>query len=208
MKSQDVLLLLKLISLHANYKELTENSSVIDFKSKWKGWSEDSHDFTQNDYVESRFTVRALAEETGISKSQISLSLNRCIDVGLAKQDRKTLLPKTNVKSLMEFIAYGIRYVFPAKPGEITRGITTSIGAPVLLGQLMTSGDLPPVWPDAKGSTKGVAIEPLHKNIRLAVNNDAVLYAMLALTDAVRVGRPRERNLAIDKLNQLSKELL
>ncbi len=114
---------------------------------------------------------------------------------------------KANVKALIEFIAYGMRYVFPAKPAEITRGITTSIAAPVLQGQLMTSGDLPPIWPDAKGNTKGVAIEPLHKNIRLAVNNDAVLYAMLALTDAIRIGQPRERNLALDKLNLLIKEL-
>jgi len=122
-------------------------------------------------------------------------------------QDRKTLLPKANVKALMEFIAYGIRYVFPVKPGVVTRGIATSFAAPVLKGQLMSSGELPPVWSDAQGNTKGVAIEPLHKNIRQAVNNDVVLYALLALTDAVRLGLPRERNLAVDKLNLLVKEL-
>ncbi|MDQ7051001.1 MAG: hypothetical protein Q9M92_16290 [Enterobacterales bacterium] len=209
MKSQDILLLLKLISLHGDYKDPLKNSEVIDFHSEWRDWGHDeiSPDYGQIDYIESRFAVRALANETGISKSQVSLSLKRCNDVGLAKQDRKTLMPKTNTKALIEFIAYGIRYVFPTKPGEITRGIKTSIAAPVLRGQLMTSGDLPPVWPDARGNTKGVAIEPLHKNIRQAVKNDAALYAMLALTDAIRIGQPRERNLALDKLNLLVKEL-
>ncbi len=209
MKSQDILLLLKLISLHGNYKAPLKNSVVVDFKSEWRDWGNDDAKLNNGeiDYIESQFSVRALARETGISKSQVSLSLKRCHDVGLAKQDRKTLLPKANSKALIEFIAYGIRYVFPVKPAEITRGIKTSIAAPVLMGQLMTSGDLPPVWPDARGHTKGVAIEPLHKNIRQAVNSDAVLYAMLALTDAIRIGQPRERNLALDKLNLLVKEL-
>ena len=208
MKSQDILLLFKLISLHGG-GALIKGSQVIDFESRWQGGSEIniSPDYSKADYHESQFSVRALADETGISKSQISLALNRCIDVGLAKLDRKTLLPKANTKVLIEFIAYGIRYVFPVKPGEVTRGIKTSIAAPVLQGQLMTSGEIPPVWPDAKGDTKGAAILPLHKNIRVAVSKDPALYAMLALTDAVRIGHPRERNLALDKLNLLVKEL-
>jgi len=71
----------------------------------------------------------------------------------------------------------------------------------------MTSGELPPVWSYAKGKVKGVAIEPLHKNISVAIHNDPVVYAMLALTDSIRIGQPRERNLAVKKLNQLIKEL-
>lgn len=208
MKSQDILLLLKLVSLHSRNKHKVENSSVIDLNAKWRkiNRSEPSKSL-KLDSFESAFSVRALALETGISKSQISLSLNRSFDVGLAKLDRKSMLPKANSKALVEFIGYGLRYVFPAKRGVVTRGIATSIAAPVLLGQIMTSGDLPPVWPDALGSVKGVAIEPLHKNIRQAVNNDIVLYGMLALTDAIRIGSSRERNLALKKLNTLIKEL-
>jgi len=71
----------------------------------------------------------------------------------------------------------------------------------------MSSGELPPVWPYPRGQTKGVAVKPLHPNIFKAVANDAALYAMLALTDAIRLGLPREKNLAIDKLSLLFKEL-
>jgi hypothetical protein len=206
MKSQDILLLLKLISLHRCNKWTAKNSTIVDFNSaqETKNVSETSQN---SEHIEKVFSVRSLALETGISKSQISLSLNRSFDVGLAKQDRNLKLPKTNVNALIEFIAYGLRYVFPAKSGEVTRGIATSIAAPVLLGQIMTSGNLPPVWPDALGSVKGVAIQPLHKNIRQAVSNDIVLYGMLALTDAIRIGSSRERNLALRKLNTLIKEL-
>lgn len=63
-------------------------------------------------------------------------------DVGLAKNDRRLGIPKTNSKALLEFIAYGIRYVLPAKEGELTRGIATSIAAPVLQRKLITSGEL------------------------------------------------------------------
>jgi len=209
MKSQDILLLLKLISLHGNHNEAGKKSQVIDFSEKWKGWKVNEHtpDYIEIESSNSMLSVRGLANQTGISKSQVSLSLNRCIDVGLAKLDRKTLSPKANTQALLEFIAYGIRYVFPVKAGVVTRGIPTSFAAPVFKEQLISLAELPPVWSHVNGNVKGVAIEPLHKNIGQAVNNDIVLYALLALTDAIRLGKPRERNLAIDKLSLLVKEL-
>jgi hypothetical protein len=124
-------------------------------------------------------------------------------DVGLAKNDRRLGIPKTNSKVLLDFIAYGIRYVLPAKEGELTRGIATSIAAPVLQRKLITSGELFPVWPYAKGKTKGLTVEALHPNIFQSVRDDGRMYAFLALTDAVRLGKPRERNVAIDTLATL-----
>ncbi len=229
MKSQYILLLFKLISIHGT-KNPRHKSEVIAKTSAWRDWDNQElgleskvmletnawqdkdeellkSEHAEQDYFKSLFSVRSLAEETGISKSQISLSLNRCYEIGLAKIDRKSLLPKANTQALMEFISYGIRYVFPVKAGEITRGIATSIAAPVLQGQLMTSGDLPPVWPDASGNTKGVTIEPLHRGVVTAIKHDPELYAMLALTDAIRMGQPREHKLATEKLNRLFEEL-
>ncbi len=229
MKSQYILLLFKLISIHGTKKPRHE-SDVIAKTRIWRDWDNQESgpesnvmletdvwqgkdeellksEHAEQDYFKRLFSVRSLAEETGISKSQISLSLNRCYEIGLAKIDRKSLLPKANTQALMEFIRYGIRYVFPVKAGEITRGIATSFAAPVLQGQLMTSGDLPPVWPDASGNTKGVAIEPLHRGVGIAIKHDPELYAMLALTDAIRMGQPRERKLATEKLNRLFEEL-
>ena len=149
-----------------------------------------------------QYNVRALAAETGISKSQVSLSLQRSYEVGLAKRDRHSGIPHVNAKGLLEFIIYGLSYVFPAKLGAVTRGIATSFGAPVLEGKLLSAGELVPVWSDALGTTMGRSVVPLFKSVGYAIQNDRELYALLALVDAIRLGQPRERNLAIKMLKQ------
>jgi hypothetical protein len=206
MKSQDIFLLLKLVAISQRQKGWL----LPDDEREWEDWED--WDLTPiqkvptiSEMQASDYSVRSLALETGISKSQVGLALQRCYDVGLLKQDRITELPRVNVTSLLEFIIYGLRYVFPAKPGALTRGIATGLAAPVLEGKLMTAGDLPPVWPDAKGNTKGVFVEPLYKTVPQAVRRDQRLYAFLALTDAIRFGQPRERKLASERLSLLLK---
>jgi hypothetical protein len=56
------------------------------------------------------------------------------------------------------------------------------------------------VWPDAEGKKKGYALEPLFKPIGKAVRQDPKLYELLALIDAIRDGRARERKLAEQEL--------
>ena len=148
-------------------------------------------------------SIRGLAAETGISKSEVSQSLKRNYFAGLAKLDRKSGLPTANLKALVEFAVHGLRYVFPVKPAEFTRGIATGVAAPVLQGQLMTAGELAPVWPDAKGKSKGQAIAPLFKSVPFAVRKDPQLYEYLALADAIRIGQPRERALASELLKKI-----
>jgi len=47
---------------------------------------------------------------------------------------------------------------------------------------------------------KGYAIEPLYSSVTVAVKSDPVLYELLALVDALRMGRARERKLAEEEL--------
>ncbi|MBV5337274.1 MAG: hypothetical protein J0653_04730 [Deltaproteobacteria bacterium] len=178
MKSQDIVLLLKLVALQQQEKEAT------------------------NSVTAANYTVRGLAEATGISKSEVSNSLNRCTKIGLAKPDRKSNIPRTNVKALTEFIIYGLKYVFPAEVKEISRGIPTSFAAPVLQGKIMSAGELIYVWPDANGSKKGRAVTPLCKSVALAIAKDPLLYEYLALVDAVRLGNPREVEVAKQALSE------
>ncbi|KFF71183.1 MarR family transcriptional regulator [Pectobacterium brasiliense] len=212
MKSQDIGLMLKLICLQRqeNRLKIKPLQGRGPKAETWWDWeiSEESSvgamDLTpiagMEDWFVERYSVRALAVETGISKSQVSLSLREMVAVGLIKRDRKLNVPRTNVKALSEFIIYGLRYVFPAKMGELTRGIATSIGAPVLKNKLMGAGETVPVWPDAKGKTKGQSVEPLFKTVSYAVRRDSEMYALLALVDAIRIGLPRERNFASNML--------
>ncbi|WP_423186131.1 hypothetical protein ACO1PK_13500 [Alishewanella sp. d11] len=206
MKSQDIVVLFKIESLTQRWinPDRYHAEWLVPYsQTNWLGEDILNIEEPSVAYTESLFSVRALEQETGISKSQISLSLKRMFEVGLAKADRKTGLPKANTRGLLEFIAYGIQYVFPAKEGEVTRGIATSIAAPVLQGKLMSSGELAPIWPYFNGQLKGVAVQPLHENIFTAVRTDDLCYALLALTDAVRIGHSRERTIAIDMLRKL-----
>jgi hypothetical protein len=177
MKAQDILLLLKLVSICRQAQELLDTTSFG-----------------------ARLTARGLASETGVSKSGVSLSLNRSIKVGLAKLDRKTDLPHVNTKALAEFIIYGLKYVFPAEIKEITRGIPTTFAAPVLKGKIMSAGKLIFVWPDANGSDMGQAVIPLYKTVPIAVKQDPYLYDYLALADSIRLGNAREAGVAKDEL--------
>ena len=175
MKSQDVLLMLKLMSF-----ELDESASQC----------------------AERYSVRSLADSTGVSKSEVANAWQRCVAVGLLKSDRITGLPILNRDGLFGFLVHGLRYVFPAKLGELTRGMATGVGAPVLAGKLQSAGDLVPVWPDAQGSVMGLSVVPLFKSVPEAASKDERLYALLALTDALRIGKAREHELAAKMLGQ------
>jgi hypothetical protein len=178
MKSQDIFILLKLASLQI---QDDEKHPPVDA---------------------GLYTVRGLAEELGVGKTEINNSINRSISVGLLKRDRKTNQPKTNLKALREFIVYGLKYVFPVRPAEMTRGIPTAFAATVLEGQLMTAGEMIYVWPDAKGKNKGQSVIPLFKSVPYAVKRDPKLYEYLALVDAIRLGSPREAHLAEQLLTE------
>jgi hypothetical protein len=209
-KSQDLALLLKLFSLQKQETSGRAEKTKLAWPYDWQDWDDESESYeslTLEDFGDELlratvYTVRNLESETGIGKSQVSNSLRRCFEVGLAKKDRKSGVPRVNTKSLFEFIVYGAKYVFPAKPGQLVRGIGTTFAAPVLESRLFSAGELLPVWPDARGNNKGLEVSPLFKTVGHAVRRDPELYALLALVDAIRIGSPREANLAKDLLKK------
>ncbi len=60
------------------------------------------------------------------------------------------------------------------------------------------------MWPDAIGEKRGVALAPIHSSIPKALreNPDESFYELLVIIDAIRSGRPRERNLAASLLKE------
>ncbi|PJX20017.1 hypothetical protein CAP48_19680 (plasmid) [Advenella sp. S44] len=153
--------------------------------------------------ISDKYKVRSLARMTGISKSQVALSLARCYDVGLAEPQRLTEIPRINATALGEFVIYGLKYVFPAKRGALTRGIATAWAAPALKGSISSAGETPLVWPDARGNTKGMTLEPIHESVPIAVKQDVNLYKFLALTDSIRIGLARERAISSELLRNM-----
>jgi hypothetical protein len=105
-------------------------------------------------------------------------------------------------RNLVEFLVYGVPYVFVPKRGEIMRGIRTAHAAPPLRDMIAADEDLPPVWPYPEGDTRGVSVEPLYPSVVKASLSDPALYACLALVDCLRIGRARERQIAADLLEK------
>jgi DNA-binding Lrp family transcriptional regulator len=136
-----------------------------------------------------------LSKELLMSASAIHAAVRRGMEAGLI--DRTSQLPLR--KPLEDYVIHGVRYAFPAKPGALARGIPTAHAAPPL-SQKITADDLPPVWPDPEGTIKGYAIEPLYSSVPAVVKTDSGLYELLALVDALRIGRARERSLAEEEL--------
>jgi len=211
MKSQDIVVLLKLVSLELagqRLRNLLQGSLAEPFD--WAGWEVSAQDepevdpaLTDADTHSERYSVRGLSASLGISKTEVSASLRRSVDVGLVRKERHSGLLRTNTKALMDILEHAVKYVFPARPGALGRGIPTAFAAPVLADELRSAGDTIYVWPYARGSRMGQTITPLFKTVPVAVQSDPDLYAMLALVDAIRLGNPRERSLAVERLTQL-----
>lgn len=138
----------------------------------------------------------SLAESLGISQSEISKSLMRSKYAGLLDPEGKQVMKM----AFMEFLQYGIRYVFPQKPGPVVRGIPTSHSASPLKEVIQSEEHY--VWPYGKGTVRGHSIIPLFASVPEAALKDPALYELLVLVDALRVGRARERELAIQELKK------
>jgi len=140
--------------------------------------------------------ARDVAASLRLSPAEVSNSLKRSAMAGLLDADRR----KVARKALLEFLQYGLPYVFPVRPGGSVRGVPTAHSAAPLASRFMS--DEPYVWPSGKGTARGQAIQPLYPGAVEASMEDAPLYELLALADALRVGRTRERAEATKELNK------
>ncbi|MGI8599085.1 MAG: hypothetical protein ACR2KB_07495 [Chitinophagaceae bacterium] len=138
-----------------------------------------------------------LANELYISQSEISESLARSTLAGFFNNNTKTVY-RLNV---MEFIEHGLHYVFPVLPAAMVNGIPTAHSHPFMKKHFQT--DLEYVWPESKGKIRGLAIEPLYRDVPKAVLQDENLYKMLSLIDVIRVGKVREWKMAISELKTM-----
>lgn len=142
-------------------------------------------------------TNAQLAADLGLSGSQVHYALERCRASGLILKGSS----RASVPHLLEFLVHGLRYVFPPQLGPVVRGVPTAHSAPPLNRQLLAEDAV--VWPHPKGEARGVGLVPLHKSVPMAAMRDEKMYQALALIDALRVGRVRDRALAERHLKKL-----
>lgn len=137
---------------------------------------------------------KPVAKALGMSQSEVSQSVARSKYAGLLDPTGKTVMKH----ALLQLLEHGIAYVFPQQPGPPVRGIPTAHAA-APLNRLIQSSELY-VWPYAKGQIRGLSIQPLYPSVPEAAEQDAALHELLALTDTLRVGKAREKKLAIAEL--------
>ena len=131
---------------------------------------------------------KTLADELFLPPGEVSKSLHRCKDSGLLYWS--DLEKRVNRSALLDFLAYGLRHVFPPKRGALVRGVPTAAAAEPLKSHFLDDGEPPPVWPYPEGSIRGLSFSPLYKSAPKAALHDSRLYELLALCDAIKVEEP------------------
>jgi DNA-binding Lrp family transcriptional regulator len=135
-----------------------------------------------------------LAAELVMSPSEVHASVQRAQSSHLLHGPR--LKNRPNFSALEEFLIHGLKYVFPPERGELTRGVPTSYAAEPLRSMIVQGNEPSPVWPYGEGKQRGIGFEPLYKTAPIAALRDPSFYEYLALADALRDGRVRERRIA------------
>lgn len=143
-------------------------------------------------------TLAPLAEELGVSPSQVHAALGRLDTAGLLRPDSRS----TNVRALGEFILGGVRYAFPVMRGPLTEGVPTAYStAP--LAAVVDAIDVV-VWPapQAPGRVRGFGITPLYSRAPVLVERSPETYKIVSIIDAFRLGDARIRSMARAELER------
>ena len=138
----------------------------------------------------SKWMAKDLALAVGLSPSEVSFSLERSRYSKLLNDGKR----RVNTRAFLDFLVHGLRVVFPVRPGGMARGIPTAWSAPPLAASFGDSN--PVVWPSETGSLRGESIQPLYPNSIVSVLEQPGLHELLAMVDALRIGRSREIDLA------------
>lgn len=139
-----------------------------------------------------------LAQALGLSQFEISAALSRAEYSGFLDSAKKRI----NKSALEEFLLHGLKYVYPARPGAVGRGVPTAHSALPISKKIVSNPHDQYVWAHGEGEVRGQAIPPLYESAPEAARKDPKLHELLALVDALRVGRARERQIAADEIKR------
>lgn len=150
-------------------------------------------------------TYAQLAAELCLTASETHAAVARGIQAKLIIKTSEGW-PCVAHAAMLQFVSHGAAYVFPVVTAGIVKGIPTAHAAPPL-NELLIKEKPPqefdhwlPVWPDPQGKIKGMGIYPLYPTVPQAAKESPMLYELLALFDAIRLGHEHARLLAIDTL--------
>lgn len=143
------------------------------------------------------WTYPTLGASVGLSASEAHSAVKRAARAGLVDAESKTV----RRHALLELLVHGVKYVFPPVWTTMTRGVPTAHGVAPLMDSIIDEGP-PPVWPHPRGTVRGPGLTPIYPSVPDVALRDAAFHQWMALIDAIRAGRARERDLAIRLLTE------
>lgn len=157
--------------------------------------------------ADKNWSQNSIAHELCLSPSQINSGFKRLVEAGFLMPYHSSEKTQPILQACEEFFIHGLKYVFPAKLGQVVRGIPTSYAGPILSDEIIKGNEPTPVWPYGEGDERGVALKPLYSSVPQSISKhpDSLFYDLLCLIDAIRSGRARERELAKQKLIEIFK---
>jgi len=138
----------------------------------------------------------AMARTVRLGVAEVHRGVRRLERAGLVQMPER----RVNRQALLEFLVHGVRYAFPAVVGGETAGIPTAAAVQAVAGKI--PGGPSAVWPDGKGTVRGISLVPLYRAAPLAAQSNDDLHRALALVDVLRLGQLQERRLAQGLLDE------
>ncbi len=145
------------------------------------------------------WNYKEIGQDLGISNSEAFQAVRRAKAARLFIPGEERQPGKVARRSLEEFVLHGLKYAFPAQLGPNRRGLPTAHSGAPLNQKIVSSRNY--VWNYPDGQVNGETIEPLYPSVPFAASKDPALHQLLALVDALRVGRARERSMAAEELH-------
>jgi hypothetical protein len=152
-----------------------------------------------------RWTIAQMAEQLEMDVAQVFRAARHASIAQLLTVDRTAANPiyKPHRSAFLEFLIHGVKFMSVPVRGPITRGMPTAHAAPVLSKRFAATSEPVPVWPTPEGKVRGESFEPLHRCVPKAAKRDERFYGAMALIDAIRGGRARDRAIAARVLPEI-----
>jgi len=174
--------------------QLKPHDTVVALKYGCIALSEQS-----TDKANGKISVRAVASSLGISPGEISKSNQRLVKAKLIapveESYQKNLPYNLVVTHMQDWLSHGIQYSVIAESMGVGRGMVTSWSNKAIHSEFVPR-ELAYVWLTPGGDTTGEGISPIYPKAPLAAREDHHLHYILSLIDAIRLGKPRELNIA------------
>lgn len=146
---------------------------------------------------ESEWTLRELAATLQVDHTLVHRALKRAESAGLYRIS----IRQVNLANFEELTIHAVRFIAPARLGELTRGVPAAWAAePISTIIHQPDSEPPPVWPDPLGAIRGQALQPLHPAAAKASRDAPQLARLLSIIDSLRAGDIRVREAAATAL--------